>query len=100
MTQLWYKEEEDKVPVLFRTEREVPKGWIRVWQHYDFATGVLSKVDPLDHDGDGEKGGEPNEGDDLERLRAAYKDKFNEEPDKRWREAKLKEKLGGDDSAT
>lgn len=41
--------------------------------------------DPLDHDGDGKKGGsKPAPDRDLDDLRAQYEELFGEAPDKRW----------------
>ncbi len=57
MSESWWKPAEDAPPVLFRDEAEVPKDWLRVPGRYDFPTGQWINPDPLDHDGDGKKGG-------------------------------------------
>lgn len=53
-----------------------------------------SKADPLDHDGDGKKGGaKPDDGDDVADLRAAYTELTGDEPDKRWGEKRLRDEI-------
>lgn len=52
----WGKPEEDAPPVLFNVG-PLPEGWLHVPGHYDFQRGVWIDPDPLDHDGDGAKGG-------------------------------------------
>jgi hypothetical protein len=59
MSESWWKPEEEAPPVLFRDEAEVPEGWIFVPGSYDWQRGVWVDPDPLDHDGDGKKGGSP-----------------------------------------
>ena len=47
-------------------------------------------ADPLDHDGDGRKGGSKPAADrDIEDLRQQYEELFGEAPDKRWGAARL-----------
>lgn len=89
---IWYKPEEDAPPVIFRTEAAVPKGWIRVPGHYDFMLGQWIDDDPLDHDGNGKRGGSLP--DDRTPLRAAYFEKFGKKPYMGWDAATLREKLG------
>ena len=60
------------------------------WERFD----PTVKVDPLDHDMDGKKGGSlPQSGDDVKALRAAYTEKFGKKPFAGWNADTLKQKL-------
>ncbi len=52
-------------------------------------------IDPLDHDGDGKKGGseKPPADPDLAILRAEYQAKFGKKPFAGWKADQLREKL-------
>ncbi len=50
--------------------------------------------DPLDHDGDGEKGGSIAPEGDLKALRAEYLDKMGKRPFPGWDEAELRKRMG------
>ncbi len=70
---------------VFQREDDVPKGWC---DH-------PSKVDPLDHDGDGKKGGSLSDGKEvMKALRAEYTEKTGKKPFAGWNEATLREKMG------
>jgi hypothetical protein len=81
-------------PVQCRSAREVQEGWVRHHGHYDVQIGQWVKRDPLDHDGDGAKGGSTRpSGDGIKALRAAYKTKFGKKPFGGWDEATLRARL-------
>lgn len=74
---------------VFQCEADVPKGWT------DNPNDFLP--DPLDHDGDGRKGGSPDpladEKAELDELRAVYQARFNKRPFMGWKADVLREKL-------
>jgi len=61
---------------------------------------VEVEKDPLDHDGDGRKGGSPKpEGsDELAELRSEYQEKFGKRPFMGWGAEKLREMLSAEDA--
>lgn len=69
---------------VFEREEDVPGGWL----DHPFA-------DPLDHDGDGKKGGspKPEQTDDLPALRKEYEQLKGKKPFSGWDAATLREKI-------
>lgn len=61
---------------------------------------IKPKRDPLDHDGDGRKGGSVSSVDpDIAALRIAYHHKFGKRPFNGWAADKLREKLAEEPAA-
>lgn len=72
---------------VFDRADDVPEGW------EDHPRGLPDFADPLDHDGDGEKGGSTSAIDDLKALRVAYQAKLGKRPFPAWDTAELNRRM-------
>jgi hypothetical protein len=74
-------------------------GYYRTKDEQPELVQVEKVADPLDHDGDGRKGGSPRpEGsDELAELRSEYQEKFGKRPFMGWGAEKLREMIAGAD---
>lgn len=84
----------DSDPIEVRSALEIQDGWVEHFGHYDHPRGCWVPNDPLDHDGDGEKGGSITAPGDMKALRAEYQAKFGKRAFNGWDEATLRAKLG------
>lgn len=67
------------------------KGYVRS------RNAAIGRGDPLDHDGDGKKGGSlAHGGDEVKALREQYEARFGKKPFGGWGADKLREKLEGE----
>ena len=85
-----------RLPAMGKLTHEFSDGYAEALRS---AAGVeVRDADPLNHDGDGKKGGSPKppEADDLSALRAEYQDKFGKRPFMGWDAVTLREKLAAD----
>lgn len=65
------------------------EGLYRAVGYFKFEDGA---VDPLDHDGDGKKGGAISP--ELAEWRKVYEDEKGKAPDKRWSAERIQKELG------
>lgn len=71
---------------VFKSMAEIPPDWI--------AAIKAGPLDPLDHDGDGVRGGSPRpEGDDLPALRAEYQSLVGKRPFMGWAADELRRRI-------
>lgn len=86
---------------VFQSEADVPKGWTDVIPA-DFPKpmeerGPVARLDPLDHDGDGEKGGSTSGAEDakseVRALREEYRKKMGKRPFSGWGAAELRRRM-------
>ena len=66
------------------------------WVTISEAVAEKPKADPLDHDGDGKRGGSKpasDEGDEVAALRSKYTELTGEEPDGRWGKKRLRDEI-------
>lgn len=63
--------------------------------YVEMTEGGTKKTDPLDHDGDGKKGGSKpaEDSDELANLRGEYQELFDKRPYHGWSAAELQEKI-------
>mgnify|MGYP001560407729 CR=1 FL=1 len=92
--------EKDGVLKRYGSFEEVPADWARCNGTYNEQTGQWEDkaFDPLDHDGDGKKGGSASGRDAVQAaamraLRKEYFDKLGKKPFSGWDEATLREKM-------
>jgi len=71
---------------------ELSQSWLdRLSNHPEFT--VSGKRDPLDHDGDGKKGGSVAPADGLAELRAEYAEKVGKRPFAGWSAEELQRRI-------
>lgn len=74
-------------------EDHVHAGWAVSTDQTDVED--IDAVDPLDHDGDGEKGGSVAADPELTALRKQYREKFGKGPGPKWTAEQIADKLAG-----
>lgn len=79
--------------ILARSPQEIGGDWVQHYGSYNVQTGQWEPRDPLDHDGDGAKGGSEASGEDLTALRAAYKAKVGKKAFAGWDAAEIKARM-------
>lgn len=62
--------------------------------YVEISEGDKPSHDPLDHDGDGRKGGsKPASDREIDDLRSQYEELFGEVPDRRWGDKRIREAI-------